>query len=355
MAVRLGPNVAGRLDGPRVVRRRLVTRRIGRGGFIPATQAARRAPRTMLSIPLWMIRGYQTANASDLAAAIAYHALVALIPIFLLLVTVGGLVLQVDRLLINFIHALLWALPQDQAREALDATLSARRHSGWFAALSALGFAWVGSGFVSSLARCMNRVYGVPNRRFVHQRPRDFMVIILFSALFLLTSLAATIPTLFVGRDLNVLFQRWAIAAGGVQILSYGLALLAAFGLFYLLYRVVPNAGQRWRDVWPGTLTAAVLFVALLQAFPLYLRLVGGVNRYGQFFGFIPLIVAWFYLLAHILLFGTYVNATFQSHCRKRRGIAGHSLPGCERDATATGDKGGENGLADPTANAPRV
>ena len=334
MAVRLGPNVAGRPTAPRVVRRRLVSRRFGRRTIAPAAQVARQAPKAALVIPLWMIRGYQTANASDLAAAVAYHALVALIPIFLLLVTVGGLVLQVDRLLINFIYALLWALPQDQAREALDATLSARRHSGWFAALSAIGFAWVGTSFVSSLARCMNRVYGVPNRRFVHQRPRDFLVIILFAALFLLASLAATIPTLFVGQDLNILFQQWAIAAGKIQALSYALALLAAFGLFYLIYRVVPNAGQRWRDVWPGTLTAAVLFVALLQVFPLYLRLVGGVNRYGQFFGFIPLIVAWFYLLAHVLLFGTYVNATFQQHCRQRRGIAGHSLPGCERETT---------------------
>ena len=329
MAVRVDHNVVGHVAGPRIGGRRLVNSRVRRA--LPRTPVAERGYRTAASIPLWMYRGYQKASAGDLAAAVAYHALVALVPIFLMLVTVGGLVLQVDELLINFIYAILWALPREQAREALEAALTARRNSGWFGALSVLGFAWLGTGFVSSLARAMNRVYGVPNRRFYRQHARDFLVVVAFSALFILSSVAATLPTLFVNQDLNVVFRQWAIAAGRVQALSYGLAFLAACLLFLLLYRVLPNAGQRLRDVWPGTLTAAVLLVALFQVFPVYLRLIGGVNRYGQFFGFIPLIVAWLYLLAHVLLFGTYVNATYQTHCRKRTRLAGRNLPGCDR------------------------
>ena len=98
----------------------------------------------------------------------------------------------------------------------------------------------------------------------------------------------------------------------------YVVALLAAVSLFLVLYRVVPNAGQRLRDVWPGSLTAAVLFVTMAQAFPIYLRLAGQYNRLGAGFGFVSLLVGWFYVLAHVLLFGTYVNATYQAKRRRR-------------------------------------
>ena len=299
---------------------------------LPATQSGRGPLARIWAVLGWMIRGYQQANAGDLAAAVAFNALVALVPTFLLCLAVAGLFLRLDQVLITALYASLWGLPPGAAGDAFEAVLTTRQSSSWLGATSLAVFAWTGAGFVSCLGRSMNRVYGVPGCGYMCERRRGFFVILAFAALFLLALLASTVPTLFVGQDLPSYFDDWALAAARYQVLGYVVAFLATAALFGMLYRVVPNAGQRLADVWPGTLTAAVLFVALLQAFPLYLRLVGGVNRYGQFFGFIPLIVAWFYLLAHVLLFGTYVNATFQSHCRKRRGIAGHSVPGCERD-----------------------
>jgi membrane protein len=276
-----------------------------------------------------MVRGDRAANAADQAAALAVNALVALIPMLLLLVSIGGLVLQVDRVLAAALHALLWAVPPADVEAAFDAVLHATRLSGWLGAVSVLGFAWVGANFVGCLARSLNRVYGVPERHFVHQRAHDFLLVLVFAVLFLLVSLAATLPTFFVGGELNAVVRTWALASGQVQALSYALAYLAAVALFLFVYRVVPNAGQRLGDVWPGTLVAAALLIALLQIFPVYLRLVGGVARYGQFFGFVPLVVAWFVLLAHVVLFGGYVNSTYQLRCRRRGILGGFHLPGC--------------------------
>jgi hypothetical protein len=50
---------------------------------------------------------------------------------------------------------------------------------------------------------------------------------------------------------------------------------------------------------------AAGLFLALGQAFPIYLRRIGGTNRYGAAFGLLTL-----------LLVGCYVNVSY----RRRRG-----------------------------------
>jgi membrane protein len=168
------------------------------------------------------------------------------------------------------------------------------------------------------MARSMNRVYGVRGCGFKCERRRSFFVILLFAAFFLMASLAATVPTLFVGRHLGFYFETWRLAAAPAQVVSYGIAILAALALFIVIYRIVPNAGQKLADVWPGALTAATLFVLMAQAFPLYLRFFHNDNRFGQVFGLISLLITWFYALAHVLLFGTYVNATYFKHRHKR-------------------------------------
>ena len=289
------------------------------GGVSDAfTNAPRSAKQRLYDLLGWAHRGYSQSNAGDLAAAIAYNALVALIPTFLLLLAIAGVVFRSQEAFTTAIYSTVWGLSDGAVPDALDAVLEARRSSSWLGALSLAGFAWTGTGFVSCLARSMNRIYGVPGCGYMCEKRRGFFVILAFAALFILALLASTIPTFFVAKDLNAYFARFRLAAGWYQVLGYLLAAVPTVALFGMLYRVVPNANQKIRDVWPGTLTAAALFVAMAQVFPIYLRLLGGVNRYGAVFGLISLLVAWFWVLAHLLLFGAYVNATHQH----RRAVA---------------------------------
>ena len=282
------------------------------------TNAPRSLKQRFYDLLGWAHRGYSQTNAGDLAAAIAYNALVALIPTFLLLVAIAGVVFRSQEAFTTAIYSSVWGLPSGAAADALEAVIQARRSSSWLGALSLAGFAWTGTGFVSCLARSMNRIYGVPGCGYMCEKRRGFLVILAFAALVILALLASIVPSLFIGRELNAYFERFRLAAGWYQVLGYLVAVASAGSLFGMLYRVVPNAKQKVRDVWPGTLTAATLFVVMAQVFPIYLRLLGGVNRYGAVFGLISLLVAWFWVLAHVLLFGAYVNATYQH----RRAVA---------------------------------
>ncbi|MGI8644396.1 MAG: YihY/virulence factor BrkB family protein [Thermomicrobiales bacterium] len=286
----------------------------------------RQARRGVGAIPSWLIRGYNEANAGDLAAAIAFNALIALVPTTLLLVSLAGMLFRNDEVLRAALLASVWAVPNKNVNEALETVLSAKRNSGIFGLLSLAGFTWVGANFVASLARGMNRIYGVRNRRFMHERMRSLVVIILFSILLATSAFAATLPTLFVKQDVRGYFERWIFNSSHIQLVSYGLALAAALFLFAMLYRIVPNSGQRLLDIWPGAVVAALLFVMLVQVFPLYIRFVGRRNVYGGTFLFATLLVTWFYLMAHAMLFGTYVNATWQHH-RRCQGKDGSLLP----------------------------
>src|SRR5687768_5315400 len=92
------------------------------------------------AIPRWLYRGYHQVNAGDLAAAIAYHALVALVPSFLMLVSIGGYLLnRDDAVLRTALNAAFWALPSANARDALEALLQARDNHGWLGIASFVG------------------------------------------------------------------------------------------------------------------------------------------------------------------------------------------------------------------------
>ena len=277
--------------------------------------------RSAVRLPAWMVHGYRRANAGDLAAAVAFYALAALVPTFLLLVFVAGLFLQRDQVLITAMYTSSWGLPPTAGPDAFQAALSARDNSGWFGALSLLGFAWIGTAFVSCLARSMNRIYGTSNCGYLCEKQRGFFVVVVFATIFLVALISSTVPTLFVAQELPVYFQRWSLVSGVYQAVGYVLAAAASVVLFVVLYRVVPNAGQRVRDIWPGTLVAAVLFVAMAQVFPIYVRMFG-VTRYGAVFGLVTLLVAWFYVFAHVLLFGTFINATYQGRLSRRANAA---------------------------------
>jgi membrane protein len=267
----------------------------------------------------WLVRGYRLAEAGDVATVIAFNALVALVPTVLLMAAITGMFLRQEQVLKTATMTSVWALPPSAARDALDGLLRVRRESTLLGVISIFSFAWIGTTFVGAIARGMNRIYGVPNRRFVHDRIRGFAVVVTFAALFGTAAIAAAAPTLFVGKGVGVYFQSWRLATWHGQALSYGVAMMVALLLFTLLHRVIPNARQRAKDIWPGTIAGAFLFVLITQAFPVYLRLLGGGNRYGAVFGLIWLLVTWFYLLAHVLLFSTYINATYMRHRRRSR------------------------------------
>jgi len=256
----------------------------------------------------WLVRAFRAITAGHLVAIVAFNALVALVPTLLLLVALAGLALRDPTTLTAVVRAIEAGLPTPDARAAVDAVLSVRQASGWFGLVSLLGFLWIGANFADAVAHCFNQLYGVADCDYVCTRRKGFAVIVGSAGLLLLAGPAASLTTWLLGAGHGP-------AAGGVGValgplLGYGTAYLSASGFFLLLYRVLPNAGQRLRDVWPGALTAAFLFVLLGQVFPLYLSLTGAANRFGAAFGLVWLLVTWLAAFAYILLFGAFINAS---------------------------------------------
>ncbi len=267
----------------------------------------------ILRFPRWLMQGFTRNQAGDLAAAIAYHSLIAMVPIFFLLVGVTGLFLQNQTVLTQAEKMIRTVFPEGSGSvDAFRAALDSRQNSGILTLASFVTFSWVGTGLMSSVGRAMNRIYNVRTAPFIQQRQRGFTVIMLFLLLFVLSVLASVIPTLLLLLDLPEALDAIFLGTGMSLLITYGTAFFFTLALCFVIYRIVPNARQRALDVWPGTLIAATMFSIMVQVFPIYIGLIGGVDRYGPLLGLISLIVAALYFLAHMILFGAFVNANWQ-------------------------------------------
>jgi membrane protein len=73
--------------------------------------------------------------------------------------------------------------------------------------------------------------------------------------------------------------------------------------VFAIAFKVLPQAGIRWRDVWPGALLAALLFWLGNLAIKIYLAFFFSSSIYGVA-GSVIVFLLWVYYSAMILLFG---------------------------------------------------
>ncbi len=86
-------------------------------------------------------------------------------------------------------------------------------------------------------------------------------------------------------------------------VLSHLLTLLVVTVMMSVLYKILPSAVTRWRDVFVGGVSAAILFEAAKIALAGYLRFSTFETIYGAL-GAFPIFLLWLYMAWAIVLFG---------------------------------------------------
>lgn len=261
---------------------------------------------------------YRRIHGGDLAAMIAFNALLALVPMLLLLIAIFGYLVKDPARLNTAIDNIAKALPDTQTRDAIETLLKARDQSTRIGLAGLIGLIWVGTSFVTTVARAMDRIYEAPERHFVQNRIRAFVVVVIVTIFLLTSAVTAAVPTYFAHSAVPSTLDSYLPAGTTIHVISYGVSIFTAMVMFGTLHRFLPNAGQTLRDTWPGTLLGSLALFAVSQGFPIYLRLTHRSNRYGAVFGVVWLLLTWFLLLAHILVISTVLNAWYK---RRRTGV----------------------------------
>jgi len=87
--------------------------------------------------------------------------------------------------------------------------------------------------------------------------------------------------------------------------------------VFAMIFKILPNATTRWRDVWIGALMTALLFLVGKWALGIYLGSGTAASAYGAASSLITMLL-WIYYSSQILLFGAEFTQVYASRCGAR-------------------------------------
>jgi len=161
------------------------------------------------------------------------------------------------------------------------------------------------SGVFGQLQEALNTIWGVKLKRgaglwgFVRARFLSFAMV---AGVCFLLLVSLTVETAL--RALNSYLK--SILPGGdiialVIFLLFDLIVIVL--LFAMIFRYLPDARIRWRDVWVGATLTAVLFIIGKFLLGLYLGSGAAGSAYGAASSLITLLL-WIYYAAQIVLFG---------------------------------------------------
>lgn len=256
-------------------------------------------------------------KALRLSAAVAYYAIFSIAPLLIFSISLAGLFFGEDAVeghlevqLANYIGA-----PAAQAVQTMVQS-AAQAEQGRLATI--LGFVTLilgATGVFAQLKDAINTIWGVepkPHKAWlawVHERLISLGMVLVIGFLLLTSLLLTTALAVFnqyVGQMLPLPVFFWTALS------TVGSFLLVTV-LFAMMFKVLPDAVVKWRDVWIGAVFTAVLFEVGKFALGLYLGRESTVSSYGAA-GAVILLLLWVYYNACILFLGAEFTQVYAHH-----------------------------------------
>jgi len=254
-----------------------------------------------LAFPIAVWKKFGDDQAGNLAALIAYSALVAIFPLLLLLVTVLDIALKNNpELKQRVLKAALDQYPVIGPQ--LENSIGHLTQTGVALAVAAIGIFIGALGVANSLQNALNSAWEIPFARrpgFPWSWLRSAALIIVIGVGFIGTTIISGLAA-GVGR---------VLPGAGSSVLFYAVSLVLNFGLFWLGFRVGTAREITWRQLWLGAAISAVIW-QILQAFGSYFishQLAHASPLYGTF-ALVLGLIAWLYLQAQLTLYAVEIN-----------------------------------------------
>lgn len=261
----------------------------------------------MFSVAKQTVTKWVEVNSPRLSAALAYYTVFSLAPLLVVVVAIAGLAFG-RRAAEGQIAAQMRGLTGAQGAEAIQTMLSNAEQSGSGPRALGLGILVLlfgASGVFVELRSSLNTIWGVEAAEpsglggWVKKRFSAFGLVLAIGFL-MLVSLLINAALAVVVRYFNKV-----LPLPGSVMYSFGIAFSFAVSVavFALLYKAVPDAEIRWRDVWIGAVVTAVLFTVGDFFIGMYLGRAGVGSAYGAA-GSVVVLLAWLYYSALIFFLG---------------------------------------------------
>ncbi|MEB3342104.1 YihY/virulence factor BrkB family protein [Okeania sp.] len=253
------------------------------------------------------VKEWQQDKAPILAAALTYHTLFSIAPLFVIAVAIAGFIFGKSAAEGELVTRLEDFMGPQVAEtiERLVINIS-RPQSGIIATL--IGIAtlfWGASNLFAQLKLALDMIWNVtppPNSgigRFIQDRLLSVAMVLGAGLILILLLLVSAVLTA-INKWLNSIFDTPSVLWSVIDIsLSFGIVMI----LFAAIYKFLPDVKIAWSDIWIGAGITAILFTIGKSLIGLYLGNSGVGSAYG-FAGSLVILLLWINYSWQILFFG---------------------------------------------------
>lgn len=261
-----------------------------------------------LSLSKQAITAWLDDAAPSMGAALSYYTIFSLAPLLLIVMSVAGFVFGAEAARGELFGQLRGLMGADAA-QSVQTLLASLDKPVQGVGASVVGVALLVIGATSvfgELQNSLDRIWRAPLRKknsglWNLLRERLLSIgMILGLAFLLMVSLLAGAFVSALGKWWAPIFGGWEIVA---QIANAAVGFILSTLVFAMIYKLMPRAQVRWRDVWIGAVVTSALFTMGKFLIGLYIGKSAVASGFGAA-GSIAVILVWVYYSAQIFLIG---------------------------------------------------
>lgn len=283
-------------------------RLLERTGFLPAIRLFRQA-----------IIDFTADGVMGMAAALAFHTTISLVPLLLIFINLSGLFYRQDTIapgqIVTQAEAYVGADVAQLVEDILRQNQVAHQAKGlsWNTLITGLvtglTLFYFASGMFHQLKSALNQIWGIRSERPLTLRSGVFYYLI-NRGMAALTVLGVNLFLVFLIMISAILATSEALMVtfwpGMAPYLPYLHLIASPFFLiipFAMIYKILPDAHVAWRDIWVGAGVTAILFAIGERLIGIYLHHTQLRSLYGAAGTFV-IILLWIYYSVNVLLYG---------------------------------------------------
>lgn len=243
------------------------------------------------------------------ASSVSFYFILSIIPFVLFAISFAGNILKHDPALLEAVYkGLSLFIARTEALEWLKNFVDTIiKSSGTTTITGVISLLFVSVGMFRSLEYVMNHTFGVRPRGYI----RSYLIGISFSLILNILLILAVVasPLLNIlstakGSTLHQFLMKmpWMLTLFNWMSNAFIFALIC-----FLIYLVLPNTRQRFRDVFWGAVTAGLLWNLLKLIFDLYQSIFTGSQPLLGTFAYVLGAIFWMYLSTSIIIYGAEV------------------------------------------------
>lgn len=285
-------------------------------------------------------REWNTDNASQLAAAIAYYTIFSIPPLLIIALAITGYFYKPDAAQ-NQIFSQMGNLIGPQIADFIKSLLvnSAHTSGGPFASIISIVILLVGaSGIFYQVQHALNIMWDVPSKhtrgfiKTLKDHFQSYLMVLAIGILLLVFLILSTVISFVIGY-VNRNSQSVLIP----EIINFLVLFIMLTILIAMIYRVVPDKYITWADVWLGAAVTALLFMLGRYAIGFYLTISKSATVYGAA-GSLIVLLLWIYYSAQIFLFGALFTQVYARKFGSRANAKEQAMPMKENASAPQGN-----------------